>query len=512
MLPVLFLALMSSPPRPYSISYNFRSPEPIGHLGDVSIRVESRDADSILFQLPSWYPGRYAIYNFAANVQEVRARCGEAERPALKLDKATWLVHCRKSQSVTLSYRVWWNDLNGSLSQIDSTHINLNPGGIFVYVVGHQSDPVVVRYQGPEGWRVINGDPGPGPEYRFPDYDLMIDHPTEISDAFTVDSFTLGPVLYRVMLHTDRDPGEVRRRLVADIQRIVGAETALWGNPPLPSYTFMMHYLNGNGGDGMEHLTSTQISLPVSLADLADTARYLDAIGVIPHEFFHTWNMKRLRARELGPWDYTRENHTTTLWIGEGVTNYYGVRMLLRSGVWDEGRYLRRVAGAVAQLQSSPGRLLMSAQESSWNAWFFDAVPLRQKTNLRNTTISYYNKGELLGWLLDLDIRARTGGRKTLDDVMRLMWERFWNGATATYYLQGHGYADDDLMKAVNDVTGSDYADFFNRYVAGVEELPYDEILTKVGLRLTWSEGKYTLALDESASGAGLGREWLAGK
>jgi predicted metalloprotease with PDZ domain len=185
--------------------------------------------------------------------------------------------------------------------------------------------------------------------------------------------------------------------------------------------------------------------------------------------------------------------------------------MMLRSGVWDQARYLDRAAGAVAQLQRSPGRLLMSAQQSSASAWFFDAVRLRQQTNLANTTISYYNKGELLGWLLDLDIRARTGGRKTLDDVMRLMWQRFWNGRTTSYYLQGHGYTDADFLQAVNDVSGASYDDFFRRYVAGVEELPYDEVLARVGLTLGQRDGKYRIALDDASPNAALGREWIAG-
>lgn len=504
-------AALAAPVGHYTISYSFRSTDPSSHLGDVSITVTHRDRDVVEFQLPTWYPGRYAIYNFAANVQEVSATCGDRPVASPKSDKTTWVVLCRRTEPVTLRYRVWWDDLNGSMSQIDSTHININPGNTFMYVVGHKPDPVTVTYAGPDGWKIINGQPGMGPTYRFPNYDIFIDNPTEISAAFTVDSFTVGSVLYRVMLHTDTAPGAFRPRLVRDIQRIVTAESALWGDPPIREYTFMVHFLKGEGGDGMEHTTSTHISVPVSLASLTDTSRYLNTLGVFAHEFFHTWNMKRLRARELGPWDYTRENITPTLWIGEGITNYYGVRMMLRSGVWDTDRYLARVAGAVTQLQRSPGHTMMSAEQSSEAAWFFDRAAILQKTNLRNTTISYYNKGELLGWLLDLDIRARTHGRHTLDDVMRLMWKRFWLGKSDSYYLQGHGYTDADFLRAVNDVSGSDHSAFFRHYVSGVDELPYDSILGRVGLRLTETDGKYALALDSTAVGADLGRAWLQG-
>ncbi len=517
MLPALALLLapaipLAPPPTPYEIAYEFRSAEPASHLGDVQVRVGRRTSDDIVFQLPAWYPGRYSILNFAANVQEVSATCGGTSVNAPKRDKTTWVVKCPRARPITFAYRVFWNDLNGSMSQIDSTHINLNPGNIFVYVVGHKPDPVRVTYAGPAGWQVLNGQPVAGPEYRFPNYDVMIDNPTEISNAFSVDSFDVNGSNYRVMLHTDADPGAARGLLVRSIERIVRSEVAMWGQQPVKNYTFMVHFLDKNGGDGMEHTTSTHISQPVSLATAgADSSALMGRIEVFAHEFFHTWNMKRLRAAELGPFDYVHETPTRTLWIGEGITNYYGARTLHRAGLTDSARYLARVANAVTTLQNAPGHKLMSAEQSSFNAWFFDGVVLRQQTNARNTNISYYNKGELLGWLLDLDIRARTGGRKTLDDVMRLMWQRFWLGRTTSYYLQGHGYTVEDFRRAVDDVSGSDHADFFRRYAAGLDELPYDDILGKVGLKLTSADNKYTLELDPSSPGYALGAAWLAG-
>jgi len=508
MLPTLIAVLALAP---YHIAYTFASHDPGTHLGRVTVEVTRRDADSVAFQLPVWYPGRYAIYNFAANLQEPEAWCGGQPAEPGQRDKTTWVVRCPAARPVTFAYKVWWNDLNGSFSQIDSAHVDLNPGNTFVYVVGHKPDPVTVRYEGPPGWRVMNGDPGPGPEYRFPNYDAMIDHPTEISAAFTVDSFVVGMVTYRMLLHAAGDPGPMRARLLGDIEKIVRADVAMWGDPPIPSYTFLVHFLPGADADGMEHLTSTQLVFDDSLPVMSDSV-YLRRMESVAHEFFHTWNMKRLRARELGPWDYTRENPTTTLWIGEGITNYYGARSVLRSGIWDAPYYLDRVARAVTTLQRQPGRHLMTVRQSSFNAWRFDRVTLRQKTNLKNTTISYYNKGELIGWLLDLDLRARTGGRRTLDDVMRLMWRRFWLAPRAGYYLQGKGYTDADFLQALKAVGGADYGDFYRRYIDGVEELPYREVLGKVGLTLVEREGRFTIALDNSAPGAELGRAWLEGR
>jgi len=512
------------PTPPYDIVYEFDSKAPATHEATVRLRIGGALGDSTLIQLPAWYPGRYAIYNFAANVQEVYASCDGRSVPAPKRDKQTWVVRCKAPRpgraTIEFTLRVWWNDLTGSTSQIDSLHVNLNPGGVFPYVVGHKPDPVSVTYSGPDDWTVMNGaveSPRPGPvTQRFPNYDVFIDHPTEISARFTVDSFSVDRTPYRVVLHAEGDSGVgMRGRLSSDLQQIVQAVVAMWGVQPMERYTFLVHFVPGNrgGGDGMEHLTSTQI---ITATPLADSAAYLARLEVFAHEFFHSWSMKRLRAKELGPWDYTRENYTNTLWVGEGFTNYYGARMVYRAGLWDQQRYLARAAATIADLQATPGRLVMSAEAASLSAWFFDRVPLRQQANLRNSAISYYTKGEALAWLLDLEVRARTSGEKTLDDVMRLLWQRFWNGATTSYYLQGHGYGGDDVRQALNDVTQTDFGEFFQRYVERTEELPYGWTLERVGLRLVSDAGSSTYRIEadpEAPDGARrLGDAWLEGR
>jgi len=217
--------------QPLAIAYQFRADSPATHLGEVTLRVSGATSESTLIQLPGWYPGRYAIYNFAANVQDARATCDGAAAPAPKLDKQTWLVRCPargRPAAITFAFRVWWDDLTGSHSQIDSLHVNLNPGNIFPYVVGHKSDPVTVTYAGPPGWLVVNGAspaPAPGPVTQaFPNYDLLIDHPTEISSRFTVDTFRVGRVPYRVVLHAEEGDATARAPLVEGIRRIVALD------------------------------------------------------------------------------------------------------------------------------------------------------------------------------------------------------------------------------------------------------------------------------------------------
>jgi predicted metalloprotease with PDZ domain len=256
---------------------------------------------------------------------------------------------------------------------------------------------------------------------------------------------------------------------------------AMMPAPDFDHYTFLFHFAPEiAAGDGMEHLNSTQIIIGQLLSDDGIDEALTDAA----HEFFHTWNVKRLRPAALGPFDYTKEDYTPSLWFAEGVTSYYSYVALRRAGIWSEAEFRKRLASEVQTFESEPGRKLMSAESSSFHAWFYDRSPQMQETNFANTTISYYNKGALLGMLLDLEIRARTGGSKSLDDVMRLMYERFYGAPAATYYLPGRGYEESDILQAVNEVSGSDFADFFRRYVQGTDPLPYGDALAKAGLEL----------------------------
>jgi predicted metalloprotease with PDZ domain len=230
----------------------------------------------------------------------------------------------------------------------------------------------------------------------------------------------------------------------------------------------------------MEHLNSSQI---IVQGELSGTG-LAEALETAAHEFFHLWNVKRLRPAGLGPFDYTREQYTRSLWFTEGVTAYYAYLHLLRSGVWSRQQFLEHLAEEIRGLELEPGRLLMSAESSSFHAWFYDRSPQMQETNFANTTISYYNKGAVLGMLLDLEIRARTGGQKSLDDVLLAMYRKFYAPPAADYYGPGQGYKSEDILQAVNAVAGSDFTTFFERYVRGTEPLPYAPTLASAGLQL----------------------------
>ncbi|MDX6306696.1 MAG: hypothetical protein QOI77_3665, partial [Blastocatellia bacterium] len=267
-----------------------------------------------------------------------------------------------------------------------------------------------------------------------------------------------------------------------DIEKIVKTETAMLGPPEITSYTFLVHFANdAHSSDGMEHLTSTQIIMPGALGD---ATAYDEALDAIAHEFFHVWNVKRLRPIELGPWDFTRPANTRGLWIAEGITNYYGHLMQRRAGLWDDAKLWSTLLEQITQVENSPGSRLMSAEESSLSAPFIDDAPHAQQTNLANTSISYYPKGEILGLVMDLLIRGKTSGQASLDDVMRRMYDEFYvKSPNATYYLRGRGYQNEDFERMVSAVAGTDMSDFFKRYVRGVESPPYAEAFANVGLR-----------------------------
>lgn len=479
-----------------SLTYRLSMSLPNSHLFEVSIEVELPKGDVpefLDFQMPTWSPGRYAVFDFAKNAQgfgirEIRppnARCDAGANQLKRVDTQTWRVFLCKSPSVTVSYKVFGNDLSGTFSQLDSRHANFNGGSIFMYVVNHKFDPVTLTIVPPGVWRIVNGrtDKSDQREWRFPNYDVMIDTPTEIGPSWTDDRFEVDGKRYHVVVHSFGDEGGKRPNLVRDIEKIVRAETAMWGPPEFDSYTFLIHFAADDiSGDGMEHLTSTQIIEPGALGEEGVYGSTLDTVA---HEFFHVWNVKRLRPLELGPWDFTRPLNTRALWVAEGLTNYYGHLMRRRAGLWDDTALLRRESQTITQIENAPGSKLMSAEDSSLSAPLLDGALHAQKTNLANTAISYYPKGELIGLVLDLIIRGKTNGRASLDDVMRRMYDEFYlKSPNASYYLRGRGYTTEDFQRVASEVAGFDLSDFFRRYVRGVETLPYDEAFANLGLRL----------------------------
>lgn len=496
----LALTVVAQEPPLRSITYRLSMSRPVSHLFEVAIEVELPDQlkdKPIEFQMAKWSPGRYAVFDFAKNVQEFRAaggicpprsRCDMGMRPVTRINDQTWSVAPLGSSTLTITYKVFANDLSGTFSQLDARHANYNGGSIFMYVANHKPDPVKLVIDPPKGWRIVNGwtERAGQTEWQFPNWDVLIDTSTEIGPDWTQGDFQVDNKKYHVVVHSFGDEGGKRPNLVRDIEKVVRAQTEMWGPPEFEEYTFLIHFAaDDHSGDGMEHLTSTQIIQPGALAE---EGVYEGTLGTVSHEFFHVWNVKRLRPLELGPWDFTRPVMTRGLWVAEGFTNYYGHLFLRRAGLWDNAQFLRRQSQTISGIENAAGSKLMSAEESSLSAPFIDDAPHAQLTNLENTSISYYPKGQVIGMVMDLLIRGRSKGKSSLDDVMRRMYEEFYlKSPNASYYLRGRGYTTDDVEQMISKIAGFSFEDFFKRYIRNTEVLPYDEALAYVGLKLTRS-------------------------
>jgi predicted metalloprotease with PDZ domain len=515
-----------------NLRYSLRLQRPTTHLMEVQIEAANAAEPSLDFIMPAWAPGRYAIYNFAKNVQEFQALGAQGQPlPWTQPDKQTWRAQTAGSDgTVRVRYRVFANDLTGSFSQFDSTHANVNGAGVYMYVAGHKPDPIRLEIEAPAGWQILSGFSLDTDQHRLeaPSYDGLIDTPVEISPECRIEQFVEHGKRFRVVVHAyggdaaadnsisssgsssrpaivearwrvktpslefrsaqSRHPSQEMTQLLEGLKKVVQSEMAMMPEPDFDHYTFLFHFAPDiSMGDGMEHLNSTQI-----IVRGAFTGAIIDeAVETAAHEFFHLWNVKRLRPAGLGPFDYTKEDYTKSLWFAEGVTQYYSYVHLLRAGLWTRAQFLERLADEIRKLEVGPGRALMSAESSSFHAWFYDRAPQIQETNFANATVSYYNKGALLGMLLDLEIRARTQGVKSLDDVLRLMYRNFYEAgqiavpdAASKYYLPGRGYAETDIVQALSSIAAGDMTQYFNQYISGVERLPYAEALHRAGLEL----------------------------
>lgn len=476
---------------PYGISYRLAMSRPASHLFEVTIDVSVPANDSsgfIDFQMPKWQPGRYAVANFAANVQEFKAQSQTRSLVWTKIDDQTWRVQRQGNRTVSATYKVFGNDLSGTYAQLDFGHATYTGGEIFMYVAGHKTDPVELHVEPPPNWRVVNGriERPNQRDWQYPNYDILIDNPTEIGPDWTLDEFRVDGKTYRVVVHSRGEEGGRRPALVRDVEKVVRAQIRMWGPPEFDSYTFLFHFAaDDRSSDGMEHLTSTHIIEP---GILAERHTYANAVSTAAHEFFHAWNVKRLRPVEFGPWDLTRPAATRALWIAEGVTQYYGLLMYYRAGLEEPEGFLDSLSDTISTIENSPASKLMSAEASSLAAPFIDTAVHRQRTNLSNTSLSYYLKGELIALNLDLLIRGWTRGQRSLDDVMRRAYDEFYlKSPNATYYLKGRGYSIEDFARVLSEVAGRDMTDWFARYIRGVDPLPYDEALATVGLRLVKS-------------------------
>jgi predicted metalloprotease with PDZ domain len=468
----------------YDIAYHLDASDTSGHRYDVRMDVGRLRGDTLELQLPVWSPGRYANMGFARNLRGFTATAGNGTPVAFdRVNGSLWRLYPGAARSVRVTYQMYSNTLSGTFSVLDTAHANFNGPSLFMYVVGHKPDSVRLTVATLPGWQLINGESGSVAQrdFGFENYDRMVDTPTELAPRVVADSFRADGRLYRVLVHHNGPEHGQRQRFVRDVEKIVRYENRVISPPPLERYTFMFH-IGYEGGDGMEHLYSTQI---ISSTPWSDTATVLSGISTAAHEYFHTWSVKRIRPVALGPFDYSTVQWQPSLWVAEGWTQYYGQIGLLRAGVVDRASYYETLGRVIQVNSQQPGRSYVSARMSSFLAPLWDGAPPPMEADRRGSYISYYTKGDALALLLDLEIRSRSGNTRSLDDALRLLEKRTWDAPSTSYYLQGRGYTEKDIEEVVSEAAGADMHDWFERYVGGVEELPFARTLALAGLAVS---------------------------
>ncbi|HEV2859393.1 MAG TPA: PDZ domain-containing protein [Pyrinomonadaceae bacterium] len=481
------------------ISFTVSMPRPHTHLLEVEARLRyARNAPAQLdLVMPVWTPGSYLVREYARHVQDFAADAGGgAALRWSKTNKNTWRVETGGARDVRVRYSVYSNELTVRTNELNDRHAFWNNAATLVHPDGHLAAPSTLRVVPREGWKVATGLPPAGSEqnaFRADNFDILYDSPVLASD-FRVVTFEAGGRQHRFVF--DGAGNYDAERIGRDARKIVEAARAIMGGElPYTDYTFLLMLGPPPGGGGLEHLNST--ALIWRRHGFATEEDYRSFYGLVAHEFFHLWNVKRIRPDALGPFDYTRENYTRLLWVAEGTTEYYESVIRRRAGLITDRQFLANFAKAFQDLQNTPGRLEMSAEEASFDAWI---KYYRPDENTINSAISYYDKGAILGLLLDLEIRKRSGGARSLDDVMRSLYKDF--------FQQNRNYTPEDFQRAAERAAGSPLEDFFRRFVRGREELDYNAALEAAGLRLDTASDKDGKPAPESAYlGATLAQE-----
>jgi predicted metalloprotease with PDZ domain len=429
--------------------------------------------------LPAWIPGSYLVREFARHLSGLKASQGRREVALTQIDKHTWEADCSGRGALTLSWRVYAFDSSVRCAWLDVQRGFFNGTGVFLRAEGREADEHRVTLGAlPEGWQVATGLPEVAPgEWSAPDYDALIDHPFELG-AFWRGRFTACGTEHEFVV-AGALPGFDGERLLADTKKICEAQIRFWHGrddgcdpPPFERYVFMLNATD-DGYGGLEHRNSTALictrrDLP-RRGDASSADGYVTLLGLISHEYFHTWNVKRLKPREFAAYELQRENYTRLLWFFEGFTSYYDDLFLVRTGLIDEARYLRLVARTANQVLGTPGRRVQSAAAASFDAW---VKYYRPDENSANATVSYYTKGAQIALCLDLTLRA--AGRGSLDEVMRELWRASGGGPIG----------EDDILAALRRVGRRDFAPEIAAWVHGTDELPLAELLPALGVDL----------------------------
>ncbi len=458
------------------IHYSVSTDEPAKHYFRVVMKLEGvKEAfpDGVVrLGMAVWTPGSYLVREFSRNILGLEAADGSGTRLKTEKDaKNSWAVSAGGADSVEVSYRVYAYKHTTNESYLDSWHAMINGASVFLFADGHQNEPCTVEIVRHQGWNVVSTGLEPtSPDawtFAAPDFDVLVDSPIEVGNQ-TVHSFEVEGVKHEVAISAPKAIDE--KSLVVAINKIVERTVPIFGEIPYKRYVFLVEFTD-QGSGGLEHLNSTHCI--ASYLGLEPPSEYRRMLSLFSHEFFHTWNVKRMRPRALGPFDYTRENYTRSLWVSEGVTSYYENVILRRAGIVSVPEFLDLLCDDIDQVVSLPSSRWQTPQESSFDTWikFY-----RTDENTPNVSASYYRQGAVLGTLLDLQIRKSTASAKSLDDVMRSVYQ--------STYKEGRGFTDEEFETACSEASQGSTEEIFARHVRAKEDIDFQRFLGYAGLAL----------------------------
>ncbi|MDR1849243.1 MAG: PDZ domain-containing protein, partial [Zoogloeaceae bacterium] len=480
-------------------AYTLCPRDPLTRRFSLTCRVETPDAAGQCFSLPAWIPGSYLIRDFARHIVEIRAESEGRPVRLEKLDKSTWQA-APTAKPLTLHYEIHAGELSVRAAYLDRNFAFFNASSVFLYPHGQENKPCQVELLPPEtgraGWEVATSLPRRGARrnhggfglYRAKDYAELLDHPVLLGRLAEIPFTALG-IQHRIILTGTTDYN--RERLACDFGKICASQMTLFGKPQITEpYTFLV-LLTDSGHGGLEHRNSSVLLAghdglpPAHLPEnIAAPEAYGNFLSLASHEYFHRWNVKRIRPEALAQNEWQHENYTRLLWFFEGVTSYYDTLCLVRAGLITESDYLSRLGRTMTQVRQTPGRHWQSLADASFDAWI---KYYRPDENSPNAQISYYSKGALLALWLDLELRLKSLGKISLDDLMRVLWQE--------YGAEERTLAEEEIFRLVLRLGGTDTARMLKTLVEGTGDLPLEQSLARVGVRLNWRAAEKTLWL-----------------
>lgn len=472
--------------RASSVNYEVSMSEPHTHYFEVKMIISDYQKEYIDVQMPVWAPGSYLVREFAKSVDEVSATFNKKNLKVDKINKNTWRVFSDKAKEVVVSYSVYAFEMSVRTSFLDASHGYFNGTSMFMFVDELRNQPSKVTIYPYKDWKKVSTalpkTADKGFVYSATNYDILVDAPFEIGNHETFE-FTAAGVLHNVAMYGEGNYNI--EQLKTDMAKIVEACTAVFGENPNKEYLFIIHNLTVGSG-GLEHLNST--TLQVNRWTYNESG-YKGFLSLVAHEYFHLWNVKRVRPIELGPFDYNNENYTSLLWVMEGFTSYYDELLLLRAGFYTEEELLRKFNSSINYVENQPGNKVQPVAHASFDAWIKSYRPTE---NSSNTTISYYSKGGIVANMLDLMLINKSKGEKNLDDVMKYLYQEY-------YKKQNRGFTAKEMQQALEKVGGLKLDDFFEKYINGTQTFDYETVFAYAGMEVV------TLSEKSLSFGASIG-------